>query len=525
MASYSVLIKGGSILRGQKLEVLDVGIKDDKIAAIGDLGNAGADVVVEATGKYVSPGFVDLTSHSDTHWTIFSQPRQESLLTQGITTVLGGNCGASVAPLVKASDIEGIQKWANASEINTNWKSMGEFLEELSRHQLGVNFATLVGHGTLRRGILGDDSREMTQKEIDEAVFILKNAMDEGAFGLSTSLGAAHGKNTSREELSALFKVVADHQGLTKHHLKDEGKNILPAITEILSLGRESGARVQFSHFKLLGKQSWAILPEAINLIEFSGQEEKTNVTLDFFPYTKTGSQLYMLLPSWIIEGGRTKILSSLKDPKLRKEVLDYLKSLTLHYDRMVIASTLKDTTVIGKTIGELAASSGLDGEEIIAELVEMNQLHVSIFNEVISPDYLEDLIVKDYAMVASDGVGYNLKLRMPYDLPHPRSYGTFPLALELFARKNKVVPWGDILYKFSEFPAKVLGLKDRGRIEEGLFADLVVIDPEKVGSTTDYSAVHHEVEGIEWVFVNGKTAVKNGVLADAAAGRVIKRA
>jgi N-acyl-D-amino-acid deacylase len=265
-------------------------------------------------------------------------------------------------------------------------------------------------------------------------------------------------------------------------------------------------------------------MPEAVNLIE-SARQDGEEVTIDLFPYTKTGSLLYMLLPPWLIEGGKEKITSSLRDTKLRKEAIDYLKGLTLHFEKIVVASTLNDATSVGKSIAELAASSGMDGEEIILELVEVNQLHVSIFNDVISEEHIKDMILKDYAMIASDGVGYDLKPNMPFDLAHPRSYGAFPSALESFTRKNKILPWQDILYKFTEMPAKVLGLKDRGKLESGAFADIVVFDPEKIGSTTDYTSIRHEVQGIDCVLLNGKTAMKNGVLTGEFAGKIIKRA
>src|SRR3989338_2107694 len=521
--SYSVLIKGGNVLRGRKFERLDIGIKKDKIENLGDFSKENADLVVDATGKYISPGFIDLTNHSDTHWTLFSQPKQESLLAQGITTILGGNCGASLAPLVKASDIEGIHKWADSTQINTNWKSVGEFFEELSRHPIGVNFAMLVGHGTLRRGVLGDEARNVTSKEIEELKFILKNSLDEGAFGLSTSLAAAHAKFATNSELKELFKLVGKYDGITKHHLKDEGRNILPAIAEIVGLGRDTGASIQISHFKILGKSSCGFLSEAINLIE-SARQEGTKITLDFFPYTKTGSLLYMLLPSWIIEGGRARILGALKDPKMRREALDYLKSLTLHYDKIVVASTFKDATSVGKTIKELASSSGLDPEEIIAELLEINELQVSIFNEVVSENHLHNLIAKEYALISSDGVGYDLKTKMPFDLPHPRSFGAFPRALQIFAKESDDTTFEEILHKFTEVPATLLGLRYRGKIEKGFFADLAVLDLDKIKNIPNYTALNKEVEGVEWVFVNGKAAVKNGVMSGELCGRIIKR-
>ncbi|HEY4527472.1 MAG TPA: amidohydrolase family protein, partial [Candidatus Paceibacterota bacterium] len=337
MASYSILIKGGEVLRGRKFERLDVGIKDDKIQDVGDLSGAKAELLIDASGKYVAPGFIDLTSHSDTHWTLFAFPGQESLLAQGITTILGGNCGASLAPLVKAEDIGGISKWADVREININWQSTAEFLRELEKHSLGVNFAALVGHGTLRRGVLGHESRKASREEISKLTFLLEKSLEEGAFGLSTSLAAAHARNTTAEELLSLFREVGRAGGLTKHHLRDEGKNILPAIVELISLGRQSQAKIHFSHFKLLGRQAWELFPETLALIE-SAREEELHLTLDVFPYARTGSLLYLLLPPWVLEGGLDKILQSLREPSRRQAILEYLKSLTLHYDQMTIA-------------------------------------------------------------------------------------------------------------------------------------------------------------------------------------------
>lgn len=523
MAHYSVVVRGGEVLKGNKLERADIGIKDDKISAVGDLSNDSADIFVDAKGKYVSPGFIDLTNHSDTHWTLFSQPRQNSMLLQGVTTILGGNCGASLAPLVKSSDIEGIQKWADVREINTNWHSVSEFFEELSRHPLGVNFATMVGHGTLRRGILGDDSRELNDDEIEQVRYLLEESLRAGAFGMSTSLGAAHAKNSSRKELTILFKTIAKAGGITKHHLRDEGKNILPALLEILSLGKETKAKVQISHFKLLGKQSWEHLPQALKFME-SAASEGVNSTLDFFPYTRTGSPLYSLLPPWAIEGGRQKIISLLKEPQKRKEITEYIRSLTLHYESMIIASTLKDSTAIGKTVAQIAASSGLDPEEIIVDLIEVNEINVTVFNEAISPEHLEELVKKDYSFISSDGVGYDNKMHTPFDLPHPRSFGAFTRALELFSKNKNLVDWGVLLDKFSRKPAEFLGIKNRGRIEKNYFADVVVLDPQKVSSAPDYTSLSHEAYGIDWVFVNGKIAVKNGVATGELAGKIIKK-
>ena len=523
MATYSILIRGGMIFRDKKLERADVGIKDDKIQRVGDLSRDRGAVEIDATGRYVSPGFVDLSAHSDTHWTLFNHPSQESLLTQGVTTILGGNCGSSLAPLVRAQDIEGIQKWADVREININWQSLAEFFEELSRRPLGVNFATLVGHGTLRRSVLGDETRAATHAETDQMRLLLERSLRDGAFGLSTNLGASHGRPAAEDELAELFAVVRAYGGLTKHHLKDEGKNILPALVELIQLAREARAKIHFSHFKILGRSAWHLFHDALKVLE-SAREDGLLLTLDFFPYTRTGSQLYLLLPPWALEGGKDKILAYFGEAARREEIKAYLKSLTLHYERITIASTLEDRTAIGKTIQDLSNSSGLAPEEIFLRLLEVNQLKLSIFNEVISPEHLSELAKKEYAVVASDGVGYAKEIRLPFDLPHPRSYGAFPRALEIFSKETNAVPWPELLYKMTELPSEILGFKGRGKLAEGFFADITVFDPEAVRSVADYNNPYVFPEGIEWVLVNGKVSVERGIFNGKLAGKILKR-
>ncbi|MDP3784809.1 MAG: amidohydrolase family protein [bacterium] len=523
MATYSILIRGGMIFRDKKLERADIGISDDKIQKIGDLSRYNGMVVIDAAGRYVSPGFVDLSAHSDTHWTLFNHPSQESLLVQGVTTILGGNCGASLAPLVRAQDIEGIGKWADVREININWQNLAEFFEELSRHPLGVNFATLVGHGTLRRSVLGGETRAATHAETDQMRLLLERSLGEGAFGLSTNLGASHGRPADENELAELFSIVRAYGGLTKHHLKDEGKNILPALVQLIQLARETRAKIHFSHFKILGRSAWHLFHDALKVLE-SAREDGFKLTLDFFPYTRTGSQLYLFLPPWALEGGRDKILAYLGEAARREEIKAYLKSLTLHYERITIASTLEDRTAVGKTIGDLSSSSGLSPEEVLLRLVETNQLKVSIFNEVISSEHLSELAKKEYAAVASDGVGYAKEIRLPFDLPHPRSYGAFPRALEIFSKETNALPWAELIYKMTELPAEILGLKGRGKLAEGFFADITVFDPEAVRSAADYNNPYIFPEGIEWVLVNGKVGVERGIFNGRLAGKILKR-
>ncbi|OGZ31762.1 MAG: hypothetical protein A3H02_01715 [Candidatus Niyogibacteria bacterium RIFCSPLOWO2_12_FULL_41_13] len=525
MAFYSLIIRNGKIIDGKMGErgIGDIGINKETIAKVGDLSNDIADEIINAEGKFVSPGFIDLTSHSDTHWTLFTEPGQESVLTQGITTILGGNCGFSLAPLVRQEVIEGLRKWIDVSAININWQSFDEFLAELEKRFLAVNFASLIGLGTLRRGVIGNAGRTVNDIEAKEMIFLLDRSMKDGAFGLSTSLGRVHEKNASETELKELLQIIKNYEGLAKHHLKDEGKEIMSSLAQIIGLARESGARTQISHFKILGRQSWDNIAPALSMIEHGREEEKLDLWLDFFPYEKTGSNLYLLLPPWLLEEGGRKIISRLKEPETRKNVADYLKNMTLHYDKMILASTLRDKTGLGKTLLELSQKTGLNPEELIIELLEINELKVSIFNEVINPQHLIQLAAKKYSLFATDGLGISGR-NIESDFPHPRSFGAFPKCVNLFVNQKRILTLEEAIYKMTGLPARNLGLNDRGTIETGKKADLVVFDLDKIEDRADYQNPVQFSEGINYVLVNGKIAVREGKPTAIMAGKVLRK-
>ncbi len=524
MAAYSIIIKNGIIFdgTGQPFQKGDIAIVDAKIKKIGDLSRDQAAITIDASDKYVAPGFIDATTHSDTHWTIFSQPTQESFIRQGITTIIGGHGGSSLAPLVKAEDIQTIQKWVDISKININWQSMGEFLSELENHPISVNFGTFVGYGTLRRGIVGNEARPAENNEIAQMKFLAEKALKEGAFGISTNLGAAHENPATNEEVVELLKTAADSKVLASHHLEDEGKNILPALARLILLTRNSGVRSHISHLKAIGKTAWLYFPQGLEMIE-QAQREGISLTCDFFPYTRTGSNLYMLLPEWARESGKKHILELIKANE-RKNILDYLKDITLHYERITIASTLHDLGATGKTIQELSDNSGISPEETILNLLEVNDLQVAVFSEAIDENNIELLAKKDYSLVASDGVGYSGEFLSKTDIPHPRSFGAFPRVFSMFVKEKEILTWENAIYKMTGFPAKVLGISDRGVIAPGAYADIVIFNPEKISDQADYNNPYQFPVGIDCVLVNGKIALSDDSLAGESSGRVLRR-
>lgn len=539
MASYSIIIRNGNVIDGKRtaMKRADIGIKDNTILKVGDLSRESADKEIDASNRSVAPGFIDISSHSDTHWTLFNFPLQESLLWQGITTIIGGNCGTSLAPLVRGHDIEAIQKWTDTSAININWQSCEEFLEELSRHRFGVNFGTLIGFGTLRRGVVKHINDSASTGEIEKMKFLLRDSLRAGAFGLSTSLGRSHEQRAGTEELAALTDVLAEENGIIKHHLRNEGEEILPAVSEIIALARAiSGDASDFykkknaspfhthiSHFKILGKQSWPFFTEALRMIE-QAQKDGISITMDMYPYTKTGSNLYLLLPPWAREGGRETILERVRDPELKKAISDDLKKLTLHYDRMVIASTFRDETPIGKTIVELSVDTGLSPEDVLIHLLDINNLSVSLFNEVISEEHIVQLAKRPYVYFATDGVGTAVEQKTPRNLAHPRSFGTFPRVLNEFVKEKSILSWEEAIHKMTYLPARLLGIEKRGVIEKGAYADIVIFDPEKIIDTATYTNPFHYAEGVEWVLVNGSIALQRGAIIKEPAGSILRK-
>ncbi len=528
MAYYDIIIRNGSVLdgSGRKAEKMDVAVSGEEIKKIGDLKNDNAIRIIDAEGKYVCPGFIDLTNHSDTHWTLFTDPLQESLVRQGVTTIVGGSCGSSIAPLVGKKGLKSIDKWVEVSKTNVNWQTMDELFYELGKNRMGINFASMVGLQTLY------DSAE---GEVDQMKFLLEKSFKEGAFGLSAHLGSVQMSSLSDDDLVELLKVVAKNKGVSKQHLEDEGKNILPAISRLIQLSRKSGARLHISHFKVLGRSSWPLFGDALKMMNsarkkaiFGGIE----LTLDFFPYERTGSDLFMLLPAWLRKMKRKEIAAILEsqNSERRKEVVEYLKKLTLHYDKITVASSFYEQGNLGKTIAELSSSTELSPEELILNLLLINDLHVSMFSEVVSMDNIKELEKEEYSAIASDGVGYdnsNLKSQISNpkrDLPHPRSFGAFPKAIRMFAAQKDKPAWEETIRKMTGLPAAILGIKNRGIIAKGNKADIVVFNPEEISDMATYRNPFQFSKGVEYVIVNGQLVLSGEELAEKFAGQVIKK-
>ncbi|OGZ96665.1 MAG: hypothetical protein A3I44_01300 [Candidatus Sungbacteria bacterium RIFCSPLOWO2_02_FULL_51_17] len=521
---YDIIIKNGTLIDGAggTPVIGDIAIKDGVISALGESIESPSELTIDARDKFITPGFIDVTSHSDTTWTLFDYPGQESLITQGVTTILGGNCGASIAPLISPHAIRSIEKWTDISRINTNWQGLGEFLSYLSGRPLGINFGTFIGHGTLRRGLIGDAPRALSPEEMRTMGLLIERSMAEGAFGLSTGLSYAHEAFATIDELSFYAKIIRAKNGVYKTHLRSEGGALIGAVNEAIRIGREAECAVHISHLKAIGKKSWKYIKTLTEMLELAHTNGIT-VHFDVFPYARTGSLLSQLLPSWARVGGFEKIFHRIKDPIMRERIISALGDLTLHYDRIIIASA-NAKHIVNKSIQQLAESGGLSPEEALLEILLVNNGRVSIFNKTLSVSRMKMLLEHPLAMIASDGSGYSDAHKKNGDLVHPRSFGTFPHFLHTCARDSQKLTWEKAIEKITSLPATTFGIARRGFLRKNYFADIVVFDPQTIKDTATYKKPFQYAIGLSWVIVNGKIALENGIVNSTRAGAVLKK-
>jgi len=522
----NTIIKNANIIdgTGKKMFQADLGIEKDKIKSIGNLQNKKASLVIDGSGLYIAPGFIDILNHSDSYLTIFSMPEAQSLVSQGVTTILCGNCGSSLAPLVDEKAIKSIQKWGDISQISVDWKEMGEFLNIVAGLRLGVNFATLTGHSTLRRGLIGDVYRALMPKEIEDMKLLLEQSLKQGAFGLSFGLAYSHEKIAPQQELIEMARVMQKNKGMLAIHLRSEDEEILSSINEALTIANYSQASLEISHFKILGEKFWIKWPKSLQLLEESAKG-KMNVNFDLYPYRTAGVVFHLFLPDWVKKGGKNDMLRQLKKPEVKEKVLEELKNSKLSIEEFVPSISRLGKSVIGKTIKEIAESQGVGVEEAALNMFIISEGRLIVFAPAISQGNVKQGIIHPLSFVSSDGAGYDLDYgKKTGELIHPRSFGAFPRFFKKYVVEENLMTWEDAVKKVTSGPAKKIGLKNRGEIKEGNFADIVVFDPKTISDRATFTNPYQTCDGIEYVFVNGEMAIRGKKLTQSRSGMVLKR-
>lgn len=514
---HDILIKNGTIIDGSGAERFeaDVAVNDGYITEVGDLSGDSAREVIDAKGLYVTPGFIDISNRSDTRWRLFENPQLESMLYQGVTTIIGGNSGTSLAPMYNEDMLYSIRKWTDIGNVNVSWETMRGFLDAVEEHRLSVNFGSFVGYGTLRRGLTGDAFRELDEKEKVSMRKHIAEALKNGALGVSTGMIYSHEKKVTTEELIEIGKIVAKNNKIFVAHLRDEGDKLLDSLEEIVDVHKKTKVRVHISHLKAEMKENWPHMQEAIKKIE------STDIIFDVYPYTFSGTVLYTFLPDWVAEGGRRMLIERLRSKKLRKQVVDEMdKGPDL--SRAVVAETARSHYFCGKTFADIAKKQNTTVNDAVIDVLLASEGRVMIFFESLSEENIERGLRSEHSVISSNGAGYTIKKRNEH-LEHPRSFGAFPRAFAQYTKNEKVVSIESMIYKSTGKVAEELNVVDRGLIANNYAADILIFDPGEFRDLASPDRPFQYAAGVRWLLVNGQVAIKYGKYTGVRSGNIIR--
>jgi N-acyl-D-amino-acid deacylase len=528
--AFSFVIKNATVIDGTGKEArkTDVGIEGKEIKTIGTIRGSEGGELIEGKGLFLMPGMIDLTNHADRNFSLFHAPQAENLVRQGITTIVTGACGISLAPLTKPEDINIVSHWVDTSALNTDWLSFAEFRATLSRQKLGVNVATLVGHATIAH-------------HKDSMHLLLEQALVEGARGVSFSLHHAPGQSVSEDFLLDVAGEVYQRNGIISIHVRDEGAGLLSSVAEAIRIARMSGVRMHIAHLRALGRTHWPDFTEALAIIR-RARDEGVAMSADVVPYGRTDALLVNFLPAWAREGGDNGLRKYLIDIAKRQEIERDLHTLTLHPDRILFAFLDKEKELVGKTLAQAADLRGVSPEAALLEIIYANDFRVRVFSKTISQINVQEAFQEDFVVVSSNGEIVVSPEEQSYylekELPHPRSFGALPRFFDRFVKKDESIPrdestpgdesiprmlsWEKAVQKATSLPAAIIGLTDRGIIKTGARADLVLFDPETIKDNATYLHPYQYSDGINYVFVNGKPVFARGTFHPLAAGEVL---
>lgn len=522
--TFDLVIKNGSVIDGIKNESYkaEIGIIGERIKKIGDLRGAGGKMVIDATNRVVSPGFIDIHTHTDVE--ILANPKAESKIRQGVTTELGGNCGSSPFPMKHPlPDYE--KRLAGEANFTIDWTELKGFHAAIESKGTAVNHATLIGQGTVRGYVMGDDQRKPTADEMEQMKALVAEAMEQGAFGLSTGLEYTPSGFAETQELIELCKIAAKHGGFYATHIRSEDKAVLEAVGEAIYIAETAGLPLEIAHFKAVGKTNWWKLPLMIDLVE-RASERGLNVTADRYPYIAYSTGLTILYPQWALDGGLEQLIIRLKDAKIRQSMkAETLKKVQGYgWEKIVISNLHKkhNQWLIGKSIREAAAIKNADPYEFMCDLIIDEEFNVSHIGFGMDEETTEMVLKHPLVMLGSDGSSLAPYGPLSKGKPHPRNYGSFPRFLGYYVRERKLLTLPEAIKKVTSKPAAKLGLKDRGSLKQGNFADIVVFDPETIADKATFIEPHQYPVGIDYVLVNGTTVIDHGKHTEKLPGKVL---
>jgi len=530
MDTYDIVIRGGTVLDGTGAEgfAADVGIIDDRIAAVGDLSIAQAGRTIDAANRRVAPGFVDIHTHSDI--SVLFHPEQESIISQGITTQVVGNCSLCVGLATDDPIFAFEKRWLGVHGVKIDWSDLDGHLRRVENSGVSTNYVMLAGQGTLRKRIIGQDHRPPTPDEMDQMKAILRDAMESGAWGMSTGLEYTPSSYADIPELAELSRVVAEYGGIYASHLRNEGDFLVEAVAEAIEIGERAGIPVQLSHHKAEGRRNWGKVRTTLEMVE-EARSRGLDVQLDQYPYTAfQTSMAVQFLPPWANIGDNDTVLARLTNPEQRAAILADIRANHAdwdeidHWESVRIGVSRNNRSLQGRTIAEIARERGNNPIDTVLDIIVEEHNFISAINFSINEDDIAYVMRHPLTMIGSDAVGTCPRGKMGEDRVHPRSYGTYPRVLGRYVREMGVLQEPEAIRKMTSMPADRLGLKDRGRIAPGQFADIVIYDRATIADNATFDDSHHFASGIDLTLVNGRVAWERGAPTGALPGRVLRK-
>ncbi|MFX1518364.1 MAG: amidohydrolase family protein [Promethearchaeota archaeon] len=524
-----ILIKNGRIINGTGNPWFkgDVAIQDGRIAKIGHISKSEAKKTIDAEKLIVSPGFIDIHSHSDIIW--LARPTADEKILQGVTTELIGQCGFSVAPIKEEckEEYKQLVMGVLGNTIPWNWNTLTEYLAVFEFQGIAVNIASSVGHGIIRFCAMGMENRSPTSDEMNEMKQNVAQCFEEGAFAFSTGLIYPPLTFATTEEIIELCKVAAHHDGFLSIHMRNESDKVIESVHEVIKIGKETGIPIEISHFKAAGKQNWGKVAQTLKLVE-DAREMDIDITVDQYPYTAGSTTLTAILPPWVHVGGKNELLQRLKNRETREQIKQEIEKEGADWDNYAKASgwdgilitsvkTEQNKDLEGKTLSEIAEIKGVeDPAEAAFDLIIEEEAAVSMVLFFMDENDVTTVLSHSLQMVGTDSI-----IIGKY---HPRAIASYPKILRQYVREKEVLTLPEAIRKMTSLPAQKIGLEDRGLLLPGFAADIIIFDAKTISDTATYVDPHQFPKGIEFVIVNGEPVVEERKHTGALPGKVLRK-
>jgi len=530
--SYDVILRGGMIYDGSGGQpyIGDVAFDGDLIVALGDIGEATAPTEIDIQGLAVAPGFVNMMSWANE--SLIEDGHSQSDIRQGVTLEIMGE-GDSMGPLKDVMKEEMVRLQSDI-HYDIEWTTLAEYLEYLERRGISPNVASFIGAATPRSYVMGQDDRPPTPEELEQMRTLVRQAMEDGALGVASSLIYPPGSFAETDELIALSKVAAEYDGMYISHMRDEGANMLEAIEELLTIAREADIRAEIYHLKSSGQSNWPLFDTAIEMVE-RARAEGLQITADVYTYPAGSTGLNAAIPPWVQEGGFEASVERMKDPALRERIAREMGEHSDAWENMYLGAGTADNILLvgfknddlksltGKTLAEVARMRGADPRYTAMDLIIEDNSRIQTVYFTQSEDVVRKAITLPWVSFNSDEASLAPEGVFLKSNPHPRAYGSFARVLGKYVRDEQLIPLEEAIRKLAALPAENMKIDRRGHLKQGFYADVVVFDPETIQDHATFVKPHQYATGMIHVFVNGEQVLKNGEHTGATPGRVVR--